>query len=554
MFFLFETKKCSAKKTNEAIKSTLPDLLISALKFVSSEQFSFHSSPGDDDQRIRSTEDESSLTICCGYARVLGSSRNLEIEEIATALSYGVRKFGGQYLILRFDKKTALTTIYSTIARIIPCYFHAGPDGIFVSNRQSVIAGLLDERLNLDAAYSFVRNGYFVNEMSAFNNISLVKPNCVTTIDSTGGVDEFEIDQTLGAIGSQELNDISRNRLRVAAVNSFNPAFPNKKVKIGVTGGRDSRLIAAMVTKHIPKTAISMFTKGEEDDADVILGKEIAGHLGIDHSVTSPAKVSNQSSIKVNIASRIKQTILNSDFSLSAYDNLASNPKKFSFDELSFAGNGGELLRSPLAFANHDLESARKAIFAHGDAREVFRSEDSKKRYLALLQTWMDGANPSGSASDLLKRFSLQYRTGRWGSASYMASYSKLSQRPFYDNELLSEVLPLISHYSESEAIYYEMLVAANEELVNIPFDKGVLQLHKSPLSNYQTLSGSLVPFEPVKASTSRVAAVNWRRRITGSLGEELCEIVNLVAADNPDFNEFIDVDKYMSFIRGDKV
>ncbi|WP_146112348.1 hypothetical protein [Arthrobacter sp. MYb222] len=553
MFFLFETKNYASKYSTEIINSTLPPLLSSVLTREASEDFSLNFSSGESDQRIRTIEDELSFIICCGYVRALGGSKNLEIEEIETALSFGVRKFGGQYLIVRFDKKTLSTTIYSTIARIIPCYFHIGSDGLIISNRQSAIAGLIGARLNLDAAYSFVRNGYYVNEMSAFNSISLVKSNAVTTIDSAGSVDVIEIDQTLSAIGTQELNDISRKRLKDAAANSFNPAFQNKKVKIGITGGRDSRLIAAMVTKHVPKTEISMFTKGEETDADVILGKKVADFLNIDHEVTPPAKVTNQSSIKVNIASRIKQTIINGDFSLSAYDNLASSPKKFSFEQLSYAGNGGELLRSPLAFANQDLESARRAIFVHGDSRQIFRSDKSGERYNYLLKEWMDGMNPSIHASDLLKRFSLQFRTGRWGSASYMASYSKLSQRPFYDNDLLSEVLPLSSHYSESEAIYYEMLVAANEGLVGIPFDKGVLQLHKSPVPEYRTLSSSLVSFDELKPNRKRVAAVNWRRRIVGILGDELCEIVNLVASNNSDFAEFIDVDKYSDFIRSIK-
>jgi hypothetical protein len=92
-------------------------------------------------------------------------------------------------------------------------------------------------------------------------------------------------------------------------------ADAGQPVELSLTGGKDSRLIAAaLVAAGVPVVAR---THGFADHPDVVVAAEIARRLGIEHLVRTPAAPGQQ----VDVLGRIRATVLVADGMLSASEN-----------------------------------------------------------------------------------------------------------------------------------------------------------------------------------------------------------------------------------------
>src|SRR6202041_297865 len=100
----------------------------------------------------------------------------------------------------------------------------------------------------------------------------------------------------------------------VAAVAPLRDA--DAPVQLSLTGGKDSRLIAAALVKAgVPVTAV---THGFADHPDVVVAAEIARRLGIEHVVRTPTAPGQ----RVDVLGRIRATVLVADGMLSAFENV----------------------------------------------------------------------------------------------------------------------------------------------------------------------------------------------------------------------------------------
>src|SRR5699024_379066 len=76
----------------------------------------------------------------------------------------------------------------------------------------------------------------------------------------------------------------------------------DKPHHIGLTGGKDSRLIAlGLIAKDIP---FHSYTKGFDDHPDVIIAKQLAEKLHIPHNVDRPV-LTKENTLEVDITERI---------------------------------------------------------------------------------------------------------------------------------------------------------------------------------------------------------------------------------------------------------
>ncbi|MGH3252536.1 MAG: asparagine synthase-related protein, partial [Trebonia sp.] len=113
-------------------------------------------------------------------------------------------------------------------------------------------------------------------------------------------------------------------------------------VELSLTGGKDSRLIAAALVKAgVPVVAR---THGFDDHPDVVVAAEIARRLGIEHVVRTPAAPGQ----RVDVLGRIRATVLVADGMLSAFENVG-RPDPAASAALTAGGHGGELLRGGYA-------------------------------------------------------------------------------------------------------------------------------------------------------------------------------------------------------------
>jgi hypothetical protein len=255
-------------------------------------------------------------------------------------------------------------------------------------------------------------------------------------------------------------------------------ADAGQPVELSLTGGKDSRLIAAaLVRAGVPVVAR---THGFADHPDVVVAAEIARRLGIEHLVRTPAAPGQQ----VDVLGRIRATVLVADGMLSAFENVG-RPDPAASSVVTAGGHGGELLRGGYAETAAGRPGPAGGLRAAlGPARRAARAAELLRRltskhlglirrgpaagYVASLAPW----TPALARSPLhaLDDFYLVNRAGRWSAAARQAYLIRETLvQPLFDDRvvLAARAVPLADRISGalSAAVLAELCPA----LVDVP-------------------------------------------------------------------------------------
>jgi hypothetical protein len=255
-------------------------------------------------------------------------------------------------------------------------------------------------------------------------------------------------------------------------------ADAGQPVELSLTGGKDSRLIAAaLVAAGVPVVAR---THGFADHPDVVVAAEIARRLGIEHLVRTPAAPGQQ----VDVLGRIRATVLVADGMLSAFENVG-RPDPAASSVVTAGGHGGELLRGGYAETAAGRPGPAGGLRAAlGPARRAARATELLRRltskhlglirrgpaagYIASLAPW----TPALARSPLhaLDDFYLVNRAGRWSAAARQAYLIRETLvQPLFDDRvvLAARAVPLADRISGalSAAVLAELCPA----LVDVP-------------------------------------------------------------------------------------
>jgi hypothetical protein len=261
----------------------------------------------------------------------------------------------------------------------------------------------------------------------------------------------------------------------VAAVAPLRDA--GSPVELSLTGGKDSRLVAAALVKAgVPVVAR---THGFDDHPDVVVAAEIARRLGIEHVVRTPAAPGQ----RVDVLGRIRATVLVADGMLSAFENVG-RPDPAASPALTAGGHGGELLRGGYAETAGRHGPAGGLRRALTPARDAARSAELLRRlttkhlglirrgpaagYAASLTPWT--ARLARSPMHALDDFYLVNRAGRWSAAARQAYLlrERLVQPLFDDRVVLAaRAVPLTDRVSG--ALSAAVLAELSPALADVP-------------------------------------------------------------------------------------
>jgi hypothetical protein len=247
-------------------------------------------------------------------------------------------------------------------------------------------------------------------------------------------------------------------------------------VELSLTGGKDSRLVlAALVRAGVPVRAK---THGFPEHPDVTVAAEIARRLGIEHVVREPATPDK----KIDVATRIRATVLVADGMLSAFENVG-RPDHSPGLVITAGGHGGELLRGGYAEAATTTPNDSGAI-AHAKraarGAELLRRLTTRHiallragpaaRYLASLTPWTGAALAHGPLQ-ALDDFYLVNRAGRWSAAARQAYLVRENLiQPLFDDAVVraAREVPLAERVSGAlpEAVLRQLC----PELADVPY------------------------------------------------------------------------------------
>ena len=361
------------------------------------------------------------------------------------------------------------------VTRVDPVYLAEVPGAVVVSDRAcwaAAVAGRLGEPDPVMVA-AFLALGYPVGAATPFRGVRALGGRRRLTAASGRLVVTADRGESTGA-GSYD-------SVAAALADEVRPLGERGvPVELSLTGGKDSRLIAAALTAA--KVPFLARTHGFASHPDVIVAGMIARRLGVEHQVTEPRPAAREHAAEhtgdeADLLARLRSAVLVSDGMLSAFENVGRPDPVVTAAPVQTGGHGGELLRggyAPAAWS--DRRPAR--AWSETRAAELFRRMVTRRlgllrpaaarAYLASLAPFA-ATLPRGPLRTL-DDFYLVNRAGRW-SANARQAYlirSPLVQ-PFFSDRVVkaARAIPLPDRITDR--LHRGVLAALCPELLDLP-------------------------------------------------------------------------------------
>ena len=374
----------------------------------------------------------------------------------------------------------------TSVTRVDPVYLAEVPGAAIIADRAAWAAWTSSRLDNYDSLHlcALLNPGFPLGSVTPFTDVSAVAGS--TTLRLLNG----SVTRAQGAAARaartspgvsapgqaarlEGARDVAEGL--VAAVAPLRDA--GSPVELSLTGGKDSRLVAAALVKAgVPVVAR---THGFDDHPDVVVAAEIARRLGIEHVVRTPAAPGQ----RVDVLGRIRATVLVADGMLSAFENVG-RPDPAASPALTAGGHGGELLRGGYAETSGRVAATSGPRRAVAPARRAARSAELLRRlttkhlglirrgpaaaYAASLAPWTPrlARHPMRALDD----FYLVNRAGRWSAAARQAYLlrERLVQPLFDDRVVLAaRAVPLADRVSG--ALSAAVLAELSPALADVP-------------------------------------------------------------------------------------
>ena len=427
------------------------------------------------------------------------------------------------------------------LTRVDPVYLVEVPGAVVVSDRAAwaaAVAGRLGDPDPVTVT-AFLALGYPVGAATPFRGVRALGNGQQLTVTSgrlAAGTARGPLaaGTAPGAHPASQAGAAGSGSVAAALVEAVRPLGElGVPVELSLTGGKDSRLIAAALTAA--KVPFRARTHGFASHPDVIVAAMIASKLGVEHVVTEPRPAApEQAPDEAELLARLRSAVLVCDGMLSAFENLGRPDPQPVTQPVQTGGHGGELLRGGYAPA---AWSERRPARAWSEARgaELFRRMITRR--LGLLRPAAAGAylaSLAPFAAELprgplrtLDEFYLVNRAGRWSAAARQAYLirSPLVQPLFGDQVVLAaRAVPLRDRITDR--LHRGVLSALSPELLELP------------LAGSSWKSGPRIA--PVRAAagtgagaatatgTGTAGAADWRR----AYGDQMARMLRDYALD----------------------
>jgi hypothetical protein len=417
----------------------------------------------------------------------------------------------GIFLDFSLDPVERAVTVSNCVTRLEPAYWVHSQECTLIGNR-ALLLNLLTHTdrtpsYDLDALASLVCLGWFADESTPFQNVQVLPAN--TVLRATPGQRPIlrELDDSLAVGIGRELGDTPDYREMANALLDACLPLRTSSPTAALTGGKDSRLIvAALKAAGVEFTAT---TAGFPDDPDVLVAVQVAKALGIPHRVSQPkTRVSNHRRvIEVDPLGRTASALRVSDGMLSGYENL---PRPGPYDaRVSIGGHGGEILRGGYAknVATHDYSGVmqfwRNTLYGPGGE---LLTPSVRSSYTDRLGGWLVRQSGHLAPIDLLDRYYLEFRCGRW-SAAARAAYTLRRRllQPLFDNRLIKLAQRIQCERRYEDRVIHGILSQLAPTLVDIPFAQDKWKF--APAGDMSGFAGG----RSGRASPTGPSAFNWR-------------------------------------------
>jgi Asparagine synthase len=416
------------------------------------------------------------------------------------------------------------------VARVDPVYVTEVPGAVVISDRASWAAAVTGRLSEPDPVMigAFLAMGYPVGSATPFRGVRALGGR--QTLIVTGGRLVVTAARDKNADPGADPGAGRSGPVAAALVDEVRPlAEAGVPVELSLTGGKDSRLIAAALTAA--KVPFQARTHGFASHPDVVVAAMIARRLGVDHVVTEPRPPGNREKPdEAELLARLRSAVLVSDGMLSAFENVGRPDPHLSTEPVQTGGHGGELLRGGYAQAAWRDRKPPRAWSEAGGV-ELFRRLTTRR--LGLLRPapageYLAGLSPYALALTrgplrVLDEFYLANRAGRWSAAARQGYLLRgpLVQPFFGDGVILAaRAVPLPQRITDR--LHREVLAALCPDLLDLPLaGSGWKSGPRAPSSVLGKGARSA-------AGPESAAGPDWRR----NYGDEMARLLRDYALD----------------------
>jgi asparagine synthetase B (glutamine-hydrolysing) len=331
-------------------------------------------------------------------------------------------------------------------------------------------------RYDIPALQSLVRNGFFMSDDTPFEGVQALPAHSTLEVlrdqrriirrplpepQPNGG-------RRSARAGRRLVRDLADSVVKaVAPLRAF-----SEPITLQLTGGRDSRLIAAAL--HAADIPFRAVTSGFRKHPDVALAARISDLLGTPHKIMTPRKEPNGDDLIVEHPLQRAWEIIRATEGMVAVHNTVRSPLPFNTSP-TIAGWGGEQLRGgylAMVFKKSSgtpsPSAMRKKVNGLFTGLAGFLTDAANERAGSDLASWID--LPDADPAQILDRVYLYCRTGRWASALGAARWASVNPiNPLLDNLVSRFSLGIPPFVRLSEQPVHEVISRLAPQLRNLP-------------------------------------------------------------------------------------
>lgn len=415
-----------------------------------------------------------------------------------------VSNLRGAFALAIADYKENSMTFFTHVFRIDNIFYQENCDEVIIGTDPLLVSALsnknLQPEIEIDNCVSFLMNGYFADESTLFKNVKLMPPNSTMNIKNNI-IDIKHVDNSLEDMFSLKPNKDINTRIKEDYIKAFKVIPTGRKINIGVTGGKDSRLalLGLLEAGYNVKTN----TRGFFDNPDVQIAKELTTKLELEHKVIEP-KILDSKGMNVNIENKALQAMIATSGQIYGYENIKYQPE--------YKGNigvtGVAALTMKGGYSNlNDLkpQDPYKEMIKRFLPLEELLLEGKSKKYRKTLENLVET-----DFQNAQYKHAIFYRNGRWTSGTRLAkSYSGDMYSPYYDNVFTKDIIKIQKKYLDNGFVQYTLMNKLNSKISLMPLVGSRWGFEKNQPVKPENYTGWLNR-DPLYPKT-KLANYNWR-------------------------------------------
>nr|WP_236667304.1 asparagine synthase-related protein [Nonomuraea sp. K271] len=402
--------------------------------------------------------------------RVIGLNGHLAEPADVTRLPGG--SVGGCFSawIARDGQLTASTAVN----RVCPVFYAETPDLHVVGSRALLVhlAAQPADRIDHDvlALQTMIRQGFFLSDETPYKGVTALRPDArIDVRDGRRVITEAPLPQAAPAPTSARAKRAAIGELAEALLATVAPLRDlSEPVNLALTGGRDTRILAALL--HAARVPFRVTTNGLDAHPDVILARQIAARLKVEHTVIAPQQTAQKDAVLVeHPLSRAWETLRTCEGMTSAYESIVGYLPYSGKPTMS--GQSGETLRAgSLNLLQTDLSDKallRRITNTFTKDTKLFTAE-ANEHARELARPWQ--ARPD--RLEALDHIYIWYKVGRWQASARAGSLRRGDPvRPFLDNRVVRAALSLDQGWRLSEEVIYGLILRFAPQLRDVPIE-----------------------------------------------------------------------------------